>query len=63
MVYFSQKSEYPHVLQQKNSAGRETLYKVRKPGAFLAPAIRAEEVEVVPNAKNSSEVICVYSPP
>jgi hypothetical protein len=35
MVYFSQKLEHAHFVQ-KNSAGREILYRVGKLGAFLS---------------------------
>jgi hypothetical protein len=51
-------------LCKKNSAGRETLYRVRKLAAFLSSLrARAEEAEVAPTAKNSREVTCVYGPP
>ncbi len=58
MVYFSQKLGYPCFCAKNNLARRETLYRVRIP-QFQ----RAQAEEVVTNAKNSCEVICVYDPP
>ncbi len=62
MVYFPQILKYPHFVQ-KSSVAREKAGHIPQLLRAQAEEEEEEEVEVAPNAKNSHEFICVYSPP
>jgi hypothetical protein len=63
MVYLSQKLEYPRFVQKKFSWKRDTVQGEKAKRIPQHLRARAEEAEVVPNAKNNCEVIYVYGPP